>query len=110
MPPKSGGNFHDQVCQDSHGNPAILSVSDRLHHLRAPVGIVVNPVKHRYGDAKLEKSYQDFFHSPKRSFHVWTDRRIALAVLFEFISQTNKQFAGRSGTSFSRSIPPVKGG
>src|SRR6266487_1023971 len=109
MPAKSGGNFHDRVCQDPKGNPAILSVPDRLNHLRAPVGIVINPIKHRDGDAKLEKSDQDFFHSPKRSFHIWTDWRIGSAVLFAFISQTNKQFVGRSGTSFSNSIPPVKG-
>src|SRR6266496_1045856 len=110
MPAKSGGNFHDHVCQDPQGNPAILSVSDCLEHLRAPAGIVINPVKHRDGDTKLEKSDQDFFHSPKRSFHIWTDWPIASAVVFAFISHTNKQFVGKSGTSFSKSIPPVKGG
>src|SRR6266542_3288468 len=110
VPAKGCSNFHDHVCQDADRNPTILSVSDRLDHLCAPVGIVINPVKHRNGDAKLEKGDQDFFHSPKRSFHIWTDWRIASAVLFAFISQTNKQFVGRSGTSFSKSIAPVKGG
>ena len=44
----------------------VLSVSDRLNHLGAPAGIVINPVEHRNSDAKLEKRDQDFFHSPKR--------------------------------------------
>src|SRR5947207_5802462 len=108
-PAKACSNFHNDVCEDSQSNPAILSISDRLDHLRAPVWIVINPVEHRSGDAKLEKRDQDFFHSPKRSFHIWTDWRIASAVLFGFILQTTKQFGGRSGTSFSKSTPPVKG-
>src|SRR6185437_2866043 len=103
VPTKSGGHFHNYIGPDAQDNPAILSVPDRLNHLRAPVGIVINPVKHRDGDAKLKKDDQDLFHSPKRSFQVWTDWPIASAVPFAFISQTNKQFAGRSGTSFSKS-------
>ena len=110
VPAKGGGDFHHHVCQNAHADPAILGVADRLSHLRAPVGIVINPVKHPDRDAKLEKCDQDFFHSPKRSFQISTERRIASAVLFGLISQTNKQFVGRSGTSFSKFTSPVNGG
>src|SRR5215467_1253260 len=110
VPAKSSCNFHGHICQDPQGDPLILSVSDGLHHLRASVGIVINPVEHRDGDAKLEKADQYLFHSPTRSFHISTDRRILSAVVFGCISQTSKQFVGRSGTSFSKSTPPVKGG
>src|SRR5206468_7333493 len=89
--------------------PTILGVPDSLNHLRAPVWIVIDPVKHSDRNAKLEKRDQDLFHFPKRSFQIWTDRRIASAVLFGLISQTNKQFLGRSGTSFSKFTSPVNG-
>src|SRR5215510_12850020 len=107
VPAKSGSNFHDHVCQNPKGDPSILSVSDRLNHLRASVGIVINPVEHRDGDAKLEKADQYLFHSPMRSFHILIDRRILSAVVSGCISQTNKQFVGRSGTSFAKATPPV---
>ena len=54
VPAKSGSTFHDHVRQDAHGNPAILGVSDRFDHLRAFVGIVIDPVKNRDGDGELE--------------------------------------------------------
>ena len=110
VPAKGCSNFHDHVCQDAQRNPAILSVSDRLDHLRAPVGIVIDPVKHREVTLTWKSVTRIFFMSPKRSFHIWTDWRIVSAVLFAFIFQTNKQFVGRSGTSFSKSTLPVKGG
>src|SRR6266699_863952 len=109
VPSESGGNFHHNIRQNANYNPVILGVPDRLSHLRASVGIVINPVEHRDCDGELEQRDQDFFHSPKLSFQTCTYRRISSAVLFGLISQTNKQFAGRSGTSFSRSTPPVKG-
>ena len=51
MPAKCSGDFHNQVGQNAHGNPAILGVPDRLNHLSASGGIVINPVKHPDGDA-----------------------------------------------------------
>src|SRR6266481_8132216 len=110
VPAESGGNFHHNIRQNANYNPMILGVPDRLSHLRASVGIVINPVEHRDCDGELEQRDQDFFHSPKRSFQTRTDRRIWPGLLFGLISQTNKQFAGRSGTSFSRSTSPAKGG
>src|SRR6266571_7845521 len=109
VPAESGGNFHHNIRQNANYNPVILGVPDRLNHLRASVWIVINPVEHRDCDGELEQRDQDFFHSPKRSFQVCTDRRITSAVLFGLISQTNKQFVGRSGTSFSKFTAPVKG-
>src|SRR5258707_1322421 len=96
VPPKRSGDFYHDVRQNAHDNPAILGIPDRLNHLCPPGGIVINPVKDPNRDSKLEERDQDFFHSPKRSFQIWTDRRIASAVLFWLISQTNKQFVGRS--------------
>src|SRR5262249_17542269 len=109
VPAKRSGHFYDQICQNAHHNPAILSVADSLNHLRAPVGIVINPVKHPDCDAELENCDQDFFHSPKRSLHVSTDWRITSRVLLGLISHTNKQFVGSSGTSFSKFTSPVNG-
>src|ERR1041385_351903 len=109
MPAKGSSDFHHQICQNAHPDPAILGVADRLSHLHAPIGIVIDPVKHPDRDAKLEKCDQDFFHSLKRAFHISTERRIASTVLFGLISQTSKQFVGRSGTSFSKSTSPVNG-
>src|SRR5207249_9245307 len=110
VPTESSGNFHYDVCQDAEYNPVILGIPDRFSHLRASVGIVINPVKHRDCNGELEQRDQDFFHSPKRSFQTCTERRMSSGFLFGLISQTNKQFAGRSGTSFSKSTSPVKGG
>src|SRR5262245_62351706 len=70
---------------------------------------MINPVQYPDGDAHLENGDENLLHSPNRSFQIRTDWRIASAVLFGLISQTNKQFVGRSGTSLSKSIPPVKG-
>src|SRR6266513_117648 len=75
----------------------------------APVWVVINPIQHPDGDGNLENCNQNLLHSSKRSFQIRTDWRIASAVVFGLISQTNKQFVGRSGTSLSKSIVPVKG-
>src|SRR5207247_683257 len=109
VPAKASSDFNHNVCQYAHHDPAILGVPYGLNHLCTPGRIVINPVKHPNRDAKLEDSDQDFLHSPKRSFQVCTDRRIAFAALFGLISQTNKQFVGRSGISFSKSTAPVNG-
>src|SRR5262249_8997062 len=109
VPAKGSGYFYDQVCQNAHDNPAILGVPDSLTHLRAPGGIVIDPVKYPDGNAELENCDQDFLHSPKRSLHVSTDWRITSAVLLGLISHTNKQFVGSSGTSFSKFTSPVNG-
>jgi hypothetical protein len=81
------------VGKDAKYKPAVLSVPDCVNHLSAPVGIVINPIGHRDGDAEL-KMVTSIFHSPKRSFQVWADLQMPAAVLFGLISQTNKQFAG----------------
>src|SRR5206468_716710 len=101
VPSKRSRYFHNHIGQHAHRDPAILGVAERLEHLGAPVRIVINPVQHSDRDAKLKNCDQNLLHSPKRSFQIRTDWRIASAVLFGFISQTNKQFMGRSGTSFS---------
>src|SRR5258708_39238991 len=109
VPAKRGCYLHHQIGEHGHQNPAILRIPKRLDHLGAPVWIVINPIQDADRDAKLENRGQKLFHSPKRSFQIRTDWRIASAVLFGLISQTNKQFVGRSGTSLSKSIPPEKG-
>src|SRR6266403_5113086 len=110
MPAKRSSNFYNHVCEDDKCNPGKMGIAQRLSHLRSFCGIMVNPIEQRDRDGELKKRGQDFFHSPKCCFQVWTDRRISSAVLCGLISQTNKQFEGRSGTSFSRSTSPTNGG
>src|SRR5690349_1825418 len=110
MPAKACCGFHYHIGENSHYHPAILGIPDRLGHLAPPARVVIDPIKHADCDANLKNRDENLLHSPKRSFHIWTDCRIASALLFGLISQTNKQFEGRSGTSFSKFTLPLNGG
>ena len=108
-PAHAGRQFDHEVTNERGDHPAVIGHPQRHRHLRALVRVVKNPEEHRDRDRDLEDSDEDFFHSPKRSFQRLTERRISSTVLRGLISQTNKQVAGRSGTSFSRSTSPAKG-
>src|SRR6267143_882052 len=102
MPPQGRGDFHHDVGQNGSRNPLVVGLANRFDHGLADGWVVKNPVEERTGDRELQDGEKDLFHSPNRSFQLATDRRISSAVLRGLISQTNKQFGGRSGTSFSR--------
>ncbi len=110
VPANGGGDLDEQIGEDAGPDPAVIRDAERVRHFRAFLRIVKDPVKDRGGDGELQDGEERFFHSPKRSFQTATDRRISSGVLRGLISQTNKQFGGRSGTSFSRSTMPAKGG
>src|SRR5204862_7159942 len=97
------------VHEGGSAHLVVLRVADRHRHGLAHCWVVENPIQKRAGDEQLNDGKERFFHAPNRSFHRLTDNWISSTVRRGLISQTNKQFAGRSGTSFSRSTMPVKG-
>src|SRR6266403_1243596 len=109
LPAHDGRELDDDVGEDGRADPAVVGITDRERHRGSDCGIVKDPVEERARDEQLQDGEQYFFHSPNCSFHRLTDNRISSAVRRGLISQTNKQFGGRSGTSFSRSTMPVNG-
>ena len=110
VPAHAGREFDQKVGENRRNDPTVVSAAERHAHLGPFVRIVKDPEEDRDRDRDLKESDEDFFHSPNRAFQTLTERRISSTVLRGLISQTSKQAGGRSGTSFSRSTSPAKGG